>query len=76
MPIADWLPNPPPLYINIGFGLSKKRFQLAKVENCALTNVGELPFDFYLGGCNTFSFGVMLCFPWSFAGNTYHQCHS
>ena len=22
MPIADWLPYPPPLYINIGFGLS------------------------------------------------------
>ena len=21
MPIADWLPYPPPLYINIGFGL-------------------------------------------------------
>ena len=21
MPIVDWLPNPPPLYINIGFGL-------------------------------------------------------
>ena len=22
MPITDWLPYPPPLYINIGFGLS------------------------------------------------------
>ena len=22
MPIADWLPYPPPLYINVGFGLS------------------------------------------------------
>ena len=22
MPIADWLPYSPPLYINIGFGLS------------------------------------------------------
>ena len=24
MPIADWLSYPPPLYINIGFGLSLK----------------------------------------------------
>ena len=27
IPIADWLPYPPPLYINIGFGLSKKFLQ-------------------------------------------------
>lgn len=56
--------------------LSNKRFQLAKVENCALTNVGELPFDFSNGGCNTFSFGIMLCFNADFHHTTFHQCHS
>ena len=32
---------------------------MAKINDCELTNVGELPFDFVSGGCNTFSFGVI-----------------
>ena len=45
---------------------------MSKVEDCRLTSVGELPFDFEAGGCNTFSFGIMLCFDY------YAQqgCHS
>ena len=52
--------------------------QMAKVENCALTNVGELPFDFYAGACNTFSFGALLCFPYNHNSNevTSNLCHS
>ena len=50
---------------------------MAKVIDCQLTNVDELPFEFSSGGCNTFSFGVMLCFS---AENqqrgSAHQCHS
>ena len=33
------------------------------MTDCELTNIGQLDFDFTLGGCNTFPFGVMLCFP-------------
>ena len=33
-------------------------FQMSKVQNCRLTRVGDLPFEFYRGGCNTFSFGT------------------
>ena len=45
---------------------------MSKVQDCKLTNVGELPFDYYEGGCNTFSFGIMLCF----ARNAAQECHS
>ena len=45
---------------------------MSKVEDCRLTSVGELPFNFKRGGCNTFSFGVMLCFDW----NAQQECHS
>ena len=42
---------------------NKINFKISKVTNCELTNIGQLDFDFTLGGCNTFSLGVMLCFP-------------
>ena len=29
MPIADWLSYPPPLYINIGFGLNESKMNLS-----------------------------------------------
>ena len=45
---------------------------MSKVEDCRLASVGELPFDFYEGGCNTFSFGIMLCF----SENADRDCHS
>ena len=35
---------------------------MSKVKDCKLTSVGTLSFDYYYGGCNTFSFGIMLCF--------------
>ena len=35
---------------------------MSKIQNCELTNVGELDFDFYNGGCNIFSLEVLLCF--------------
>ena len=47
-------------------------FKLSKIENCKLTKVGELDFDYYLGGCNTFSFGILLCFSESDP----QTCHS
>lgn len=51
--------------------------QIAKVMDCSLTNVGEMPFGHYLGGCNTFSFGVMLCFPKThFREGSLRECHS
>ena len=36
MPIADWLPYPPPLYINIGFRLSGLRYQ-GRITLCILS---------------------------------------
>ena len=45
---------------------------MSKVEDCRLTSVGELPFDFEAGGCNTFSFGIMLCF----SETATQECHS
>ena len=57
-------------------------FQIRKVTNCALKNVGELDFNFRYGGCNTFTFGIMLCFhkssdanDWSLE-NSFKECHS
>ena len=45
---------------------------MSKVQDCRLTSVGELPFDFGFGACNTFSFGIMLCF----ADSAPQECHS
>ena len=37
---------------------------MSKVSNCALKSVGQLDFDYSRpNGCNSFSFGIMLCFP-------------
>ena len=51
------------------------RFQISKVTGCALTEFGELPFDYRNGGCNTFSFGVMLCFSLAVAP-VHRSCYS
>ena len=39
---------------------------MRKVSNCALEDVGELDFEYDSTGntCNTFSFGILLCFTW------------
>ena len=58
-------------FLIIAFGIQS--FKMAKVEDCTLTNVDILPFDFEGGGCNTFSFGVMLCV--SYYGRQM-ECHS
>ena len=47
-------------------------FKLSKVEGCKLSKVGELHFDYYRGGCNTFSFGILLCF----SETDTDSCHS
>lgn len=36
---------------------------VSKMVNCKLTQIMELDFDFSLGGCNTFSNGILFCFP-------------
>ena len=50
---------------------------MSKVEDCKLTRVGDLPFDFRAGGCNTFPFGLMICFAWveGLPGEA-QDCHS
>ena len=45
---------------------------MSKVQGCRLSRVGDMPFDFYWAGCNTFTFGVMLCFSYS----DKQGCHS
>ena len=49
-----------------------KLFEMSLVEECRLKSIGELSFDFKGGGCNTFTFGIMLCF----ADDAYSICHS
>ena len=39
--------------------------KISKITGCTLENIGQLDFDFEQGACNTFSFGIMLCFPYS-----------
>ena len=49
---------------------------MSEVQDCKLKRIfekkGDLPFAFYGGGCNTFSFGIMLCFD--YIANK--ECHS
>ena len=45
---------------------------MSMVEDCRLKDIGELSFDFNAGGCNTFTFGIMLCF----AKDADSICHS
>ena len=42
MPIADWLPNPPPLNISIGFGLKRTLFDYVN-QTSADSTVRILP---------------------------------
>ena len=50
---------------------------MAKVTDCALTSSGELPFDFTSGACNSFPFGILLCFsPDALQAGSAQQCHS
>ena len=45
---------------------------MSMVEDCRLKDIGELSFDYTGGGCNTFTFGIMLCFP----DHAVSMCHS
>jgi len=48
IPIADWLPYPPPVYINIGFGLRGINFDpLGNVEEADHGTGSEIHFDPY-----------------------------
>jgi len=47
-------------------------FKISEIQGCKLKRIGDLDFDFQYGGCNTFSFGIMLCFS-SYADK---ECHS
>ena len=50
---------------------NKTEIKFSRIEGCELKSVGELSFDFYHGACNSFSFGVLLCFDYY---NT-QSCH-
>ena len=50
-------------------------FKMSKIDDCELKSVGELPFNHYYGGCNTFDFGIMLCFS-SHTFEAQQECHS
>ena len=47
-------------------------FKISEIQGCKLKRIGDLSFDFYAGGCNTFPFGIMLCFH-RYADK---ECHS
>jgi len=57
------------------FGGHPEQHQLSKVVGCALKREGRIPFNFYYGSCNTFSFPaekVLLCFDL----NHSQSCHT
>ena len=42
-----------------------KNFKVSKIENCQMTKIGDLPFEYNYGSCNTFlepNPRVLLCF--------------
>ena len=45
---------------------------MSEVQGCELKRIDDLPFNFKIGACNTFSFGIMLCFDY----NADKECHS
>ena len=45
---------------------------MSEVQGCELKRIDDLDFDFWAGGCNTFSFGIMLCFD----KDADKECHS
>merc|ERR1712176_432648 len=49
-----------------------KKKQMSMIEDCSLKDIGELSFEYFAGGCNTFTFGIMLCF----AKDADSTCHS
>ena len=60
------------------FGGTNKRRQLSSVRDCSLRREGKLPFDFYLGACNTIGPSetaetALLCFDYS--TSPYTSCH-
>ena len=65
MPIADWLPYPPPLYINIGFGLRQKFVDVScflnltarKVFSWASSSSSNLTFE---GDLSSFNLGFSI----------------
>ena len=48
-------------------------FKISKVKDCKLKRVGELPFEFHGSACNSFPFGIMLCFDYM---TDAQECHS
>ena len=52
--------------------VNHKLLKMSQIQGCRLTNVGEMPFYYKAGGCNTFSFGIMLCFAY----DDLTGCHS
>merc|ERR1711970_25274 len=44
------------------FGGQHNMRQILQVDNCGLTNIGSLPFDFYYGACDKANNGFVLCF--------------
>ena len=53
------------------FGGTVERRQIAAIDDCQLKRVGDLPFDFYLGGCGYFRNKFYFCF-----GHDNHTCLS
>ena len=51
-------------YLSIFFS-SKMFIKVSRIENCGIKRLGDLPFDYYFGSCNTFLKPiptVLLCF--------------
>ena len=44
------------------FGGEREKRQISAIQNCRITRIGDLPFDFYLGGCGYFQNQFHFCF--------------
>ena len=62
------------VYENMYFTVIENFIKVSQIENCQMTRIGDLPFDYYRGSCNTFlepNPRVLLCF----SDNDPKVCH-
>ena len=50
--------------------------EISKIINCDVTRVGDMPFEFWGGACDVFTFGqpkILVCFA---QGSQFHDCQT
>ena len=58
------------------FGGYDNKYQIARLDDCQLTKIGDLSFSFYYGGCATVDDKVYICFDYDYGKNVCHSSSS